>query len=154
MVDFGRRRPIEEEIDRRRSIEEEKGKKKKKRKKKKEGKKEYLARTSSSPACCRRPRVACALSPPAGRLRPRPLFLPREERERLPARGERSRRHVMVEKSTKIAGTPKGKRASAPYSNAIAQTAPSKIEETIIAGKNMEDRRGETAMEVDPVEDL
>ncbi|RZR99163.1 hypothetical protein BHM03_00028663 [Ensete ventricosum] len=62
-VDFGRRRPIEEEIDRRRSIEEEKGKKKRKRKKEKEeGKKEYLARAPSLPACCRRPRVACALS--------------------------------------------------------------------------------------------
>lgn len=60
----------------------------------------------------------------------------------------------MVEKSTKVAGTLKGKRASAPYWNAIAQTAPSKIEETVIAGKNMEDRRGETAMEVDPEEGL
>ncbi|RWW19063.1 hypothetical protein GW17_00016911 [Ensete ventricosum] len=57
------RRSILKEIDRRRSIEEEKGKKKRKRKKEEEGNKEYLAR-----------------------LRPRPLFLPREETERLPAR--------------------------------------------------------------------
>ncbi|RZS21671.1 hypothetical protein BHM03_00054341, partial [Ensete ventricosum] len=89
-VYFGRRRPIEEEIDRRQSIEEEKGKKKRKRKKKEEGKKEYLARAPSSPACRRRLWVACAPSPPAGCLLP--LFLPREEMERLPARGERSRR--------------------------------------------------------------
>ncbi|RZS15314.1 hypothetical protein BHM03_00047132, partial [Ensete ventricosum] len=66
-----RRQPIEEEIDCRQSIEEEKGKKKRKRKKKKR------RRKNTSPA--RRPR-------------PRPLFLPREETERLPARGDRSRR--------------------------------------------------------------
>ncbi|RWW35642.1 hypothetical protein BHE74_00059406, partial [Ensete ventricosum] len=106
-IDFGRRRSIsavggrlkkkstigdrfEREIDRRRSIEEEKGKKKRKRKKKE--KKEYLARAPSLPACRRRPRVAYAPSPPADRPRPWPLFLPREETERLPARGERSRR--------------------------------------------------------------
>ncbi|RZR80786.1 hypothetical protein BHM03_00006874 [Ensete ventricosum] len=57
-INFGRRRPIEREIDRRRSIEEEKGKKKRKRKKKEEGKKEYLARAPSSPACRHRPRIA------------------------------------------------------------------------------------------------
>ncbi|RZS17309.1 hypothetical protein BHM03_00049435, partial [Ensete ventricosum] len=48
-IDFGRRRPIEEEIDRRRSIEEENGKKKRKRKKKKK-----RGRKNTSPA--RRPR--------------------------------------------------------------------------------------------------
>ncbi|RRT53144.1 hypothetical protein B296_00050008 [Ensete ventricosum] len=67
-----RRRPIEEEIDRRRSIKEEKGKKKRKRGKKEEEKKEYLVRAPSPPAA---------------------VFLPREETERLPTRGERSRRH-------------------------------------------------------------
>ncbi|RWW06248.1 hypothetical protein GW17_00030434 [Ensete ventricosum] len=65
-VDFSRRRPIEEEIDRRWSIEEEKGKKKRE---KKEEKKEYLVGMPSSPTCRRRPRVAYA---------PRPLFLSRE----------------------------------------------------------------------------
>ncbi|RWW18111.1 hypothetical protein GW17_00017918 [Ensete ventricosum] len=86
-IDFGCRRPIEEEIDcqrsiereidRRRSIEEEKGKKKRKRRKKEEEKKEYLAR---------------APSPPAGCLRL--LFLLREETERLQAQGERSMRYI------------------------------------------------------------
>ncbi|RWW30044.1 hypothetical protein GW17_00005392, partial [Ensete ventricosum] len=61
-VDFGRRRPIKEEIDHRQSIEEEKGKKKRKRKKKKEGKKEYLARLSSPPASRLRAVVACSRS--------------------------------------------------------------------------------------------
>ncbi|RZR82252.1 hypothetical protein BHM03_00008623 [Ensete ventricosum] len=71
-VDFGRRRSIEREIDRRRSIEreidrrrsieEEKGKKKRKRrKKKKRGRKNTT---------------------PAGRPWPRPLFLPRGEKDR------------------------------------------------------------------------
>ncbi|RWW64701.1 hypothetical protein BHE74_00028040, partial [Ensete ventricosum] len=59
------RRSIEGEINCRRSIEEEKGKKKRKKRKKEEEKKEYLARV---------------LSPPAGR--PRPLFLPRWEKDR------------------------------------------------------------------------
>ncbi|RRT43085.1 hypothetical protein B296_00047871 [Ensete ventricosum] len=63
-VDFGRRRPIEEEIDRRRSIVEEKGKKKSKRKKKRRGEERIprpcavLARLPSPPVG-RRPRVAC-----------------------------------------------------------------------------------------------
>ncbi|RWV98182.1 hypothetical protein GW17_00038990 [Ensete ventricosum] len=35
-------------------------------------------------------------SSPAGRLLPRPLFLPREETECLPARGERSRRPLLL----------------------------------------------------------
>ncbi|RRT35386.1 hypothetical protein B296_00048697 [Ensete ventricosum] len=41
-----------------------------------------------------RPRAVLAhlSSPPAGRPRPRPLFLPRKETERLPTRGDRSRR--------------------------------------------------------------
>ncbi|RWW18853.1 hypothetical protein GW17_00017131 [Ensete ventricosum] len=60
--------------------------------KKKEGKKEYLAHAPSSPAYRRRLRVACAPSLPAGRPRPQPLFLPCKETERLPTRGERSKR--------------------------------------------------------------
>ncbi|RZS21866.1 hypothetical protein BHM03_00054595, partial [Ensete ventricosum] len=80
-VDFGRWRPIEEEIDRRRSIEEEKGKKKRKRKKKKEEKKEYLARLPL---------------PPAGRLRAiaargRGRFFSRARRQSVSPRGEKDR---------------------------------------------------------------
>ncbi|RWW21069.1 hypothetical protein GW17_00014786 [Ensete ventricosum] len=60
--------------------------------KKKRGEERIPACAPSFPACCRRSLVACAPSPPAGRPRPRPLFLPREETERLPARGDRSRR--------------------------------------------------------------
>ncbi|RWW87750.1 hypothetical protein BHE74_00003401 [Ensete ventricosum] len=84
-VDFDRRRPIEEEIDRRQSIEreidrrrlieEEKGKKKRKRRKKKR-------------------RIP--------RLRRGSLFLPREETECLPLRGERSRRHRYILVSTNV----------------------------------------------------
>ncbi|RWV98367.1 hypothetical protein GW17_00038794 [Ensete ventricosum] len=72
-----RRRSIEGEIDHLRSIEEEKGKKKKRKKRKK-----------------KRSRNNTAPSSPARRRRPRPqaLFLPHEETERLPARGEISRR--------------------------------------------------------------
>ncbi|RWW51438.1 hypothetical protein BHE74_00042217 [Ensete ventricosum] len=64
-IDFGRRQPIEEEIDRRRSIEEENGKKKRKRKKKRRGEERIprpravLARLSS-PARGLRSRVACS----------------------------------------------------------------------------------------------
>ncbi|RWW23518.1 hypothetical protein GW17_00012233 [Ensete ventricosum] len=43
---------------------------------------EYLARVPSLPACCRRPRVACAPSPPTGRPWPRLLFHPRGKKER------------------------------------------------------------------------
>ncbi|RWV84658.1 hypothetical protein GW17_00053610, partial [Ensete ventricosum] len=70
-----------------------------------QGKKEYLAHlpslpvgplravaASGSPARHHRQRVACARSSPTGRPRPRPLFLPCEETEHLPARGDRSRR--------------------------------------------------------------
>ncbi|RWW04051.1 hypothetical protein GW17_00032747, partial [Ensete ventricosum] len=78
--EIDRQRSIEREIDRQRSIEEEKGKKKRKRRKKEEEKKEYLARVPSLPA---------------GRSRPWLLFLPREETERIPARGERSRRQLL-----------------------------------------------------------
>ncbi|RWW18927.1 hypothetical protein GW17_00017061 [Ensete ventricosum] len=60
-------------------LRKKKGRRRGKEKKKEEGKKEYLAHAPSSPACRRRPR-------------PWPLFLPREATERLPARGERSRR--------------------------------------------------------------
>ncbi|RWV93986.1 hypothetical protein GW17_00043516 [Ensete ventricosum] len=70
-VDFGRWRSIEGE-------KRKKNKKRKRRKKKKRRRREkYL--------------LACAPSSPA-RRRPRPwaMFLPREETERLPARGERS----------------------------------------------------------------
>ncbi|RWW71832.1 hypothetical protein BHE74_00020402 [Ensete ventricosum] len=55
-------------------LRKKKGKKKRKRRKKEEEKKEYLARAPLPPTS-----------------RPWPLFLPREETERLPARGERSR---------------------------------------------------------------
>ncbi|RWW44356.1 hypothetical protein BHE74_00049883, partial [Ensete ventricosum] len=83
------------EIDCRRSIEEEKGKNKRKRKKKKRGSKNTsLARRPHPPAVAARHRLL-AIAPrgsPACGHRPRPLFLPREETERLPARGDRSRR--------------------------------------------------------------
>ncbi|RZR74240.1 hypothetical protein BHM03_00034144, partial [Ensete ventricosum] len=81
-----RYRAVPSKIDRRRSIEEEKGKKKRKRKKKEEGRK------NTSPA--RRPRssVVTARGSPARHRCPRPLFLPREETECLPARGDKSRR--------------------------------------------------------------
>ncbi|RWV91809.1 hypothetical protein GW17_00045869 [Ensete ventricosum] len=63
-------------------LRKKKGRRRGKGKKKKEGKKEYLA----SAVLARLP------SPLVGRPRPRPLFLPREETERLPVRGDRSRR--------------------------------------------------------------
>ncbi|RWV89361.1 hypothetical protein GW17_00048491 [Ensete ventricosum] len=87
------------EIDHRRSIEEEKGKKRKREKKKKRGRK------NTSPAHRPRPPTVTArgcLHAVAGRgspardHRPQPLFLPREETERLPARGDRSRRPVRI----------------------------------------------------------
>ncbi|RWW43713.1 hypothetical protein BHE74_00050596, partial [Ensete ventricosum] len=83
-----RRRPIEGEIDRRRSIEEEKGKMKKKRKKRKKEKKKKRRRRAYFP----RDVLARAPSSPAGN--PRALFLPHKETERLPVRGERSRRRT------------------------------------------------------------
>ncbi|RWW03035.1 hypothetical protein GW17_00033851, partial [Ensete ventricosum] len=44
-----------------------------------------------------RPPAVAARGSPVRHRRPRPLFLPREETERLPTRGERSRRHTWVE---------------------------------------------------------
>ncbi|RZS09793.1 hypothetical protein BHM03_00040912, partial [Ensete ventricosum] len=86
VVDYGRQRLIEEEIDRRRSIEREidrrrsieegKGKKKRKRRKKEEEKKEYLARVPSPPAGHSRAVVARGSPVPA------PAFSP--------ARGDRA----------------------------------------------------------------
>ncbi|RRT54393.1 hypothetical protein B296_00018810, partial [Ensete ventricosum] len=99
-VDFGHRWSIEGEIDRRQSIStvgnrlrekltvgdrlrEKKGRRGRRRRgKEEEEKKSYphaVLATRRSPARCRRPR-------------PRAFFLPRKEMERLPARGERSRR--------------------------------------------------------------
>ncbi|RWW31130.1 hypothetical protein GW17_00004260 [Ensete ventricosum] len=87
-----RRRSIEREIDRRRLIEGEKGKKKKRKRRKKEKRSTYFPAPSSS---ARRRLVPSLL---AGRQRlcdvaarrSWALFLPCEEMERLPARGERS----------------------------------------------------------------
>ncbi|RWW44524.1 hypothetical protein BHE74_00049705, partial [Ensete ventricosum] len=88
---FRSQRPIEGEIDRRLSIEGEQGKKKTKeeKKKKRRGEEENLA--SSSPAHRRSPIVRTTGAPSQGE-RPCLFFLSREETERLPARGERSRR--------------------------------------------------------------
>ncbi|RZR83986.1 hypothetical protein BHM03_00010719 [Ensete ventricosum] len=95
---FRSQRPIEGEIDRRLSIEGEiwsiegeQGKKKTKeeKKKKRRGEEENLA--SSSPAHRRSPIVRTTGASSQGE-RPRLFFLSREETERLPARGERSRR--------------------------------------------------------------
>ncbi|RWW33556.1 hypothetical protein GW17_00001717 [Ensete ventricosum] len=108
--EIDRRRSIEREIDRRRLIEEKKGKKKKRKRKKKKRRRKNTSpachrrprlparrrrprvavAARGSPARGRRPRIAYTRSPPAGR--PWPLFLPREETECLPARGDRSRR--------------------------------------------------------------
>ncbi|RWV90263.1 hypothetical protein GW17_00047554, partial [Ensete ventricosum] len=82
---INRRRPIEGEIDRRRSIEGEKGKKKKKRKEEYLFPRAILAGAPSLPAGRQR---LCAVAA----RRSQALFLPREEMDRLPARGERSRR--------------------------------------------------------------
>ncbi|RWW36426.1 hypothetical protein BHE74_00058560, partial [Ensete ventricosum] len=82
----GRFQPSAIDFDRQRSIEGEKRKKKKKKKKKRKRrkKKKEEERSTSFPA----------QSSPAHRCRPRPraIFLPRKETERLPTRGERSRR--------------------------------------------------------------
>ncbi|RWW35676.1 hypothetical protein BHE74_00059359, partial [Ensete ventricosum] len=101
------RRPIEEEIDRRWSIEEEEEEKKKKKKRRRKNtlparrprphavaaRYRFFSRTPTPAASAGRDRFfSRAPSPLAGRPRMRPLFLPREEMERLPARGERSRR--------------------------------------------------------------
>ncbi|RWW49387.1 hypothetical protein BHE74_00044461 [Ensete ventricosum] len=96
-VDFGHRWSIEGEIDRRQSIStvgsrlrekltvgDRLREKKGRRGKEEEEKKSYphaVLATRGSFARCRRPR-------------PRALFLPRKEMERLPAQGERSRRPV------------------------------------------------------------
>ncbi|RWV91520.1 hypothetical protein GW17_00046190 [Ensete ventricosum] len=80
MVNFGHRRPIEEEIDRRRSIEEENGKKKRKRKRKKRGiKNTSPVRRPRPPARDRRPRVA------------RSRFFSRARRRSVSPRGETDR---------------------------------------------------------------
>ncbi|RWW82304.1 hypothetical protein BHE74_00009241 [Ensete ventricosum] len=80
-IDFGRRWPIKEEIERRRSIKEEKGKKKRKRKRKEEGKKEYLARAPSSPPYRHRPRVTRGRSHFFSCVRRRSIS-PRREKDR------------------------------------------------------------------------
>ncbi|RWW16413.1 hypothetical protein GW17_00019703, partial [Ensete ventricosum] len=96
-VDFGHLRLIEGEIDRRRSIEgDRRSEKKKKRKKKKRRRnKTSIVAVHRSPAR-RRPCPVVAYGSPAHCHRPHPraIFLPREETERLPVRGERSRRHI------------------------------------------------------------
>ncbi|RRT65321.1 hypothetical protein B296_00030780 [Ensete ventricosum] len=79
-----RRRPIEGEIDHRQSIEGEKGKKKKKRERRKKKKRKEKKDI---------PSIVLARGSLVCHCRPRPLFLPREKMKRLPARGERSRRH-------------------------------------------------------------
>ncbi|RWW11719.1 hypothetical protein GW17_00024650 [Ensete ventricosum] len=54
------------------------------------GRSRAVARALSSPTS--RPRAVAALGSPVRRRGPHPLFLLHEETERLPARGERSRR--------------------------------------------------------------
>ncbi|RWW65433.1 hypothetical protein BHE74_00027259, partial [Ensete ventricosum] len=93
---IGRRRPILKAIDRWRLIEEEKGEKKRKRKKKRRGEERIPRQRRPRPtAVAARGSPAAAFSPARGDAtrgrRPRPLFLPREETERLPVR-DRSRR--------------------------------------------------------------
>ncbi|RZS22587.1 hypothetical protein BHM03_00055386, partial [Ensete ventricosum] len=88
-VNFGRQRPIEEEIDRRWSIEEEKGKKKRKRKKKRGRKNTSPARRPRSPA------VTARRSPT--RRRPSRIahghdrFFSRVRRRSVSPRGEKDR---------------------------------------------------------------
>ncbi|RWW22082.1 hypothetical protein GW17_00013741 [Ensete ventricosum] len=88
---IARYRVVPPKIDHWRSIERKTDRKKKGRRRGKEEKKKRR-RKNTSPARRRRPQVAHAPSSPAGHPLPRPLFLPREETEHLPARGERSRR--------------------------------------------------------------
>ncbi|RWW86037.1 hypothetical protein BHE74_00005243 [Ensete ventricosum] len=81
------------EIDHRRSIEEEKGKKKREKKRKRGRKNTSPARRPRPPAVVARgclPTIAACGSPARGH-RPRLLFLPRDETERLPTRGDRLR---------------------------------------------------------------
>ncbi|RWW02918.1 hypothetical protein GW17_00033968 [Ensete ventricosum] len=89
--EIDRRRSIEREIDRRRSIKEEKGKKKRKRKKRRG--EERIPRPHAV--------LARLQSSPAGQPRPRLLFLPHEETERLPSREDRSRRQVVPQLYTR-----------------------------------------------------
>ncbi|RWW12406.1 hypothetical protein GW17_00023925 [Ensete ventricosum] len=110
-IDFGHRRPIEEEIDRRRPIEEEidrwrsiegeKGKKKKKKKRKRRKKKrrrrtyfprDVLAHTTSPPVG--RPHDAARGSPPTGHPRAvaalaRGCFFSHTRRRNISPRGEK-----------------------------------------------------------------
>ncbi|RZS14557.1 hypothetical protein BHM03_00046262, partial [Ensete ventricosum] len=85
-------------IDHRQSIEGEKGKKKRRRRKKTSFPRAVLARAPSLPAGRPRAVLACGgffSCEPAGDSSParlRAIVLPCEETERLPARGERSRR--------------------------------------------------------------
>ncbi|RWW41273.1 hypothetical protein BHE74_00053266 [Ensete ventricosum] len=76
---------VDDRLREKSTIDDRLRKKKGRRRGKRKEKKEYLARAPSLPTCRRSQWVACVPSPPAGRPRPRPLFLPREETERLPA---------------------------------------------------------------------
>ncbi|RRT77947.1 hypothetical protein B296_00023801, partial [Ensete ventricosum] len=85
VVNFGRRRSIEGQIDRRRLIEGEKGKKKKKKRKRRKKKEEEEGKKKEVPRAvlvrpslpfAGRPRVACGPSLPSPAI-----FLPLEEKD-------------------------------------------------------------------------
>ncbi|RZR80515.1 hypothetical protein BHM03_00006580, partial [Ensete ventricosum] len=94
---IARYRAVPLKIDHRRSISTVNGRLREKstvdsRLRKKKGRRR--GRKNISPACRPRPPAVVARGSPTRRhhLRSRPLFLPREETEHLPARGERSSR--------------------------------------------------------------
>ncbi|RWV94125.1 hypothetical protein BHE74_00002480 [Ensete ventricosum] len=96
---------IEGEIDRRQSIEGEKRKKKKKKRKRRRGEKKEVPPFPAPSLPAGRLHTVAACGSPAHRRCPRPrvIFLPLEETERLPARGERSRRQIRLSTSSLLA---------------------------------------------------